>query len=180
MRNKQHNQNHSLNKIKTRRTPYKKKRDNESHKSSRNPKAFSPQRELYRIVPRLKSESAPQYTAFLVYCESKSISETARELSVKVGQDEGKMSAVFNQFKATPTKRTLERWSKKFRWVERKDRQLAYFNKELAILMKERERAKQKTFIESLFETTAKFNLEHKDGRRFNGRNFTKNKEVGI
>lgn len=44
MTNKQHNQNHSLNKIKTRRRAYKKKNKKDSQRASANPNTISPQK----------------------------------------------------------------------------------------------------------------------------------------
>lgn len=94
--------------------------------------------DLCQLVPKLSEESNIQYAAFLVYCESTSLKEVWRKLSVEVSQNGDKMGAVFGVFQAVPAKRTLERWSSQFRWKKRKDEQISYFIKEMAQEVRER------------------------------------------
>ena len=94
--------------------------------------------DLCQLVPKLSEESNIQYAAFLLYCESKSLKEVWRKLSVEVSQNGDKMGAVFGVFQAVPAKRTLERWSSQFHWKKRKDEQVSYFIEEMAQEIRER------------------------------------------
>ena len=69
--------------------------------------------DLCSLVPKLPEETNLQYAVFLLYCESNSLKELWRKVSVQVSQNDTKMSTVFGHFQAAPAKRTLERWSSK-------------------------------------------------------------------
>ncbi len=126
------------------------------------------------FVTKLENESNLQYAVFLLYCESKSITDLTRQLAVEVGHNEGRMSTVLRHFKANLSKRTLERWSSKYFWVKRKDEQVRIFSRDLVKIIQEDEQKKAEEFIRALSSVNR---LIPEDGRRFNGRNFKKNKE---
>jgi len=65
--------------------------------------------DLCSLVPKIPEESNIQYAAFLFYCESKSLKDVWRKLSVKVRQNGDKIGVVFRVSQAVPAKRTLER-----------------------------------------------------------------------
>src|SRR3989344_9242948 len=73
---------------------------------------------------KMPKESEQQYTAWLLYCEAGSLQKTLR-LWERVGQNLGESWAVLaDRLGKKPSDTTLETWSKKFRWVERKDLKL--------------------------------------------------------
>ena len=72
----------------------------------------------------MPKETEQQYTAWLLYCEAGSLQKTLR-LWERVGQSVGEMGAEFAvRLGKKPSDTTIERWSKQFRWVERKDLKL--------------------------------------------------------
>jgi len=73
---------------------------------------------------KMPKETEQQYTAWLLYCEAGSLQKTLR-LWERVGQSVGEMGAEFAvRLGKKPSDTTIERWSKQFRWVERKDLKL--------------------------------------------------------
>lgn len=73
---------------------------------------------------KMPKETEQQYTAWLLYCEAGSLLKTLR-LWDRVGQSVGEMGAEFAvRLGKKPSDTTIERWSKQFRWVERKDLKL--------------------------------------------------------
>src|SRR3989344_3221361 len=73
---------------------------------------------------KMPKETEQQYTAWLFYCEAGSLQKTLR-LWERVGQSVGEMGAEFAvRLGKKPSDTTIERWSKQFRWVERKDLKL--------------------------------------------------------
>lgn len=73
----------------------------------------------------MPKETEQQYTAWLLYCEAGSLLKTLR-LWDKVGQSVGEMGVEFGgRLGKKPSDTTIERWSKQYRWVERKDLKLA-------------------------------------------------------
>lgn len=76
---------------------------------------------------KMPAETEQQYTAWLLYCESGSLDKLHRlweglhqgftETSPEIAGLRGRLGTV-------PTRRTLADWSKKYRWVERKDLKL--------------------------------------------------------
>ena len=107
--------------------------------------------DLCQLVPKLSEESNIQYAAFLLYCESKSLKEVWRKLSVEVSQNGDKMGTVFGVFQAVPAKRTLERWSSQFHWKKRKDEQVSYFIAEMAQEVRERNREDSQALAKAIF-----------------------------
>lgn len=136
--------------------------------------------DLCPLVPKLSEESNIQYAAFLLYCESKSLKEVWRKLSVKVSQNGDKMGAVFGGFQAVPAKRTLERWSSQFHWRKRKDEQVSYFIAEMAQEVRERKTEESHVVARAIFNVYR--NVEPIEDRRKHNRfpeRFTR-KKAGI
>ena len=79
---------------------------------------------LTLTTSKMPKETEQQYTAWLLYCEAGSLQKTLR-LWERVGQSVGEMGAEFAvRLGKKPSDTTIERWSKQFRWVERKDLKL--------------------------------------------------------
>jgi hypothetical protein len=73
---------------------------------------------------KMPGETEQQYTAWLLYCEVGSLKKTL-SLWEKLGQNLGESWAEFaGRLGKKPSDTTLETWSKKYRWVERKDLKL--------------------------------------------------------
>lgn len=135
---------------------------------------------LCQLVPKLPEESNIQYAAFLLYCESKSLKEVWRKLSVGVSQNGDKMGTVFGVSQAVPAKRTLERWSSQFHWKKRKDEQVSYFVKEMAQEIRERKTEDSRVLAKAIY--TVFRNAEPiEDRRKYNRFNkpFIREKNVG-
>ena len=120
--------------------------------------------DLCQLVPKLSEESNIQYAAFLLYCESKSIKEVWRKLSVEVSQNGDKLGAVFGVSQAVPAKRTLERWSSQFHWKKRKDEQVSYFIEEMAQEVRERKTEESHAVARAIFNVFR--NMEPIEDRR--------------
>ncbi|OGI36003.1 MAG: hypothetical protein A2259_01615 [Candidatus Moranbacteria bacterium RIFOXYA2_FULL_43_15] len=89
----------------------------------------------------MPKETEQQYTAWLLYCEAGSIQKTLR-LWDRVGQSLGETWVEFvDRIGKKPSDTTIESWSKKFRWVERKDLKLT---EDLEGLRKKAQEIKQK------------------------------------
>ncbi len=123
--------------------------------------------DLCSLVPKLPEETNLQYAVFLLYCESDSLKELWRKVSVQVSQDGDKMSTVFGHFQATPAKRTLERWSSKFHWRKRKDKQTSYIVEVLSQEFRERHTEESQTFARALFDVVRKIEPPE-DRRKYN------------
>ncbi len=73
---------------------------------------------------KMPKETEQQYAAWLLYCEAGSLRK-ALEAWDKLGQDWGETGAVFAaRLGKKPVETTIETWSKKFRWVERRELKL--------------------------------------------------------
>ncbi|MFA5169076.1 MAG: hypothetical protein WC530_11170 [Candidatus Omnitrophota bacterium] len=74
---------------------------------------------------KMPKETEQQYTAWLLYCEAGSL-QKALGIWDKVGQSVGEMGVEFaERLGKKPSDTTLERWSKQFHWVERREIKLA-------------------------------------------------------
>ncbi len=72
----------------------------------------------------IKDETQQQYTAWLLYCEAGSLRK-ALDLWDVVGQKLGESWAEFAlRLGKKPSDTTIEKWSKKYRWVERRELKL--------------------------------------------------------
>lgn len=90
---------------------------------------------------KMPKETEQQYTAWLLYCEAGSIQKTLR-LWDRVGQSLGESWVEFaDRLGKKPSDTTIEKWSKNFRWVERKDLKLT---EDLESLHKKAQEIKQK------------------------------------
>lgn len=70
---------------------------------------------------KLPKETEQQYTAWLLYCEAGSLRKTL-EVWSKVGQLWGEIGADFAlKLGKKPGETTIENWSKKYHWVERRE-----------------------------------------------------------
>lgn len=70
---------------------------------------------------KMSKETEQQYTAWLLYCEAGSLRKTLDAWN-RVGQSVGEMGVEFAQrLGKKPSDTTLERWSKQFRWIERRE-----------------------------------------------------------
>ena len=123
--------------------------------------------ELCSLVPKLPEETNLQNAVFLLYCESKSLQELWRKVSVQVSQDRDKIGTVFGHFQAVPAKRTLERWSSKFHWEKRKDKQVGYFVKEMSQQFRERHTEDSRAFARIIFDVARKIEPPE-DRRKYN------------
>lgn len=136
--------------------------------------------DLCPLVPKLPEESNIQYAAFLLYCESKSLKEVWRKMSVKASQNGDKMGAVFRVSQAVPAKRTLERWSSQFHWKKRKDEQVSFFVKKMAQEIRERKTEGSRVLAKAIY--TVFRNAESiEDRRKYNRfhKPFIRRKNVG-
>lgn len=136
-----------------------------------------------KTVPQLKNESPKQYLAFLLYCETKSIDKLWRDMAAKGHQNGDKIETVFGTSEAIPAKRTLERWSSKFQWKKRKEKQTAYFVKNFNAELRERRLEHNVELAREVVEVLPKVvgQIKYEDKRRYNGNveNFKKGKNVG-
>jgi len=74
---------------------------------------------------KMPKETESQYTAFLLYCEVGSVSKLIQAWQQICRNPVGELSVVFgNKLGDLPSERTIERWSVKYRWVERADLKL--------------------------------------------------------
>ncbi len=74
---------------------------------------------------KMQEETEQQYTAWLLYCEIGSIEKLLQTWD-KVGQSLDESWMVFGEkLKQKPSHTTLGNWSKKYRWVERRELKLA-------------------------------------------------------
>jgi hypothetical protein len=90
---------------------------------------------------KMPGETEQQYTAWLLYCEAGSLRKT-EGLWNRVGQSLGEAGVEFaDRLGKKPSDTTLETWSKKYRWVERKDLKLT---EDLEGLRKKAQEIKQK------------------------------------
>lgn len=73
---------------------------------------------------KMPKETEQQYTAWLLYCEVGSLRKTLDAWD-RLGQNRGEIGVLFaERLGKRPAESTIETWSKKFRWVERKDLKL--------------------------------------------------------
>jgi hypothetical protein len=90
---------------------------------------------------KMPKETEQQYTAWLLYCEIGSLRKTLDAWN-RLGQNRGEIGAVFSErLGKRPVESTIESWSKKYRWVERKDIKLT---EEIEGLRKKAQEIKQK------------------------------------
>ncbi len=71
---------------------------------------------------KIPEETEQQYTAWLLYCETGSIPKMMRaweQLRLRDGEMTGCLGQPTQLLKPLPTMRNVERWSSKYRWVER-------------------------------------------------------------
>lgn len=93
---------------------------------------------------KMPKETEQQYTAWLLYCESGSLDKLHRMwdgLHRGFTDASPEMAGVKERLGAPPTRRTLADWSKKYRWVERKDLKLV---EDLEGIRKKSQEIKQK------------------------------------
>lgn len=77
---------------------------------------------------KMPGETEQQYTAWILYCEAGSISKTIKAWE-QLRRGDGDTTGIFGdkvkQLGFLPAERSIEKWSSKFRWVERKDLKLS-------------------------------------------------------
>ncbi len=74
---------------------------------------------------KMPKETEQQYAAWLLYCEAGSLRKTL-EAWERLGQDRGEIGADFaKRLGKKPVESTIELWSSKFRWVDRREIKLA-------------------------------------------------------
>lgn len=77
--------------------------------------------QINSTTSKMPKETEQQYTAWLLYCEAGSLVKTLI-LWGNVGQSVGEMGVEFaERLGKKPSDTTLERWSKKYHWVERRE-----------------------------------------------------------
>ena len=121
MKNKQHNQNQLFNKnLLTRGKAYKEKGKKNSQGTSVNTKVVFTPKAFEEVVLMLPGESQRQYETLRLYCQEDSLVQLSKNFeSLLKG---GNCPRVILNNRGKPASlRTLERWSKKFDWIERKD-----------------------------------------------------------
>jgi|GEM_PF-4766332 len=123
--------------------------------------------DLCALVPKLPEETDLQYAALLLYCESKNLKELWRKMSVGIHQNRAKIGTVFGHFQAVPAKRTLERWSSKFHWRKRRDKQIGYFIHEESQYFRQRHTEESRAFAKALYEAVRKIEPPE-DRRKYN------------
>lgn len=75
----------------------------------------------------MPSETEQQYTAWLLYCETGSVQRMMRvweHVRSGIGDATGILGERFKSITALPSRRNIEKWSTKYRWVERRDLKL--------------------------------------------------------
>src|SRR5579864_1409856 len=73
---------------------------------------------------KMPGETEQQYTAWLLYCEAGSFRKTLDAWN-RVGQLWGEIGVDFStRLGDKPVETTIENWSKKYHWVERKELKL--------------------------------------------------------
>ena len=76
------------------------------------------------VVPQLPEESQRNYKTLRLYCQEDSLVKLSNKLTNLL--QEGKCpKKVLNKKGKFPSERTLDRWCKKFDWVQRKDKWVA-------------------------------------------------------
>lgn len=119
MKDKQHNQNQLLNKnLLTRGRTGKKKDKMDSQRTPVNPEAIFTPKAFEEVVPKLLHEAQRQYEALRLYCQEDSLIKARQRLNK---DDNTLPRELFDSKGNLPSLRTLERWSKRYYWVERKD-----------------------------------------------------------
>ena len=96
------------------------------------------------ITSKMKDETEQEYVAWLLYCESGSIAKLLRVWSGfwgDIGEASPELAGLRGRLKDPPALKTLERWSKKHRWVERCNLKLA---EDLESIRKKTQDIKQK------------------------------------
>ena len=81
--------------------------------------------EAKTTTSKMPKETEQQYAAWLLYCEAGSLRKTL-DLWDRVGQSVGEMGVEFaHRLGQKPSDTSLERWSKQYHWVERREIKLA-------------------------------------------------------
>lgn len=76
-------------------------------------------RPLEQVVKKLKNESQGQYEVFKLYCEANSLVALRAKLdTVPINEQ----APLLTRRGGLPYRRTLDRWSRRFRWVKRKEK----------------------------------------------------------
>lgn len=78
------------------------------------PKSFA------EVVPRLPGESQRKYETLKLYCQEDSLVKLSKKLDSLLKGGNCPKPILGNKGRP-PSLRTLERWSKKFEWIERKE-----------------------------------------------------------
>jgi len=77
------------------------------------------------ITSKMPKEKERQYVAFLLYCETSSLTRLMQTWQGILRGSVGEVSGIFkDKLGRLPSERTLERWSSQYRWVERADLKL--------------------------------------------------------
>ena len=90
----------------------------------------------------MPKENERQYVAFLLYCETNSLTRLMQTWQGILRGSVGEVSGIFkDKLGRLPSERTLERWSSQYRWVERADLKLS---EDVEILKKKTSQIRQK------------------------------------
>lgn len=76
---------------------------------------------------KMPGETEQQYTAWLLYCEAGSIPRLIRaweQVRYDIGDSSGIWGEKLNKLGPLPAQRNIEKWSSKYRWVQRRDLKL--------------------------------------------------------
>lgn len=94
------------------------------------------------ITSKMPKEKERQYVAFLLYCETNSLTRLMQTWQGILRGSVGEVSGIFkDKLGKLPSERTLERWSSQYRWVERADLKLS---EDVEILKKKTSQIRQK------------------------------------
>lgn len=94
------------------------------------------------ITSKMPKEKERQYVAFLLYCETNSLTRLMQTWQGILRGSVGEVSGIFkDKLGRLPSERTLERWSSQYRWVERADLKLS---EDVEILKKKTSQIRQK------------------------------------
>lgn len=75
----------------------------------------------------MPGETEQQYTAWLLYCEAGSVTRMMRaweKIRSGIGDATGILGEKFKEITALPSRRNVEKWSTRYRWIERRDLKL--------------------------------------------------------
>jgi len=88
------------------------------------------------VIPQLSGESQRNYKTLRLYCQEDSLVRLRNKLALLL-QERKCPKEILNKKGKAPSRRTLDRWCKKFNWVQRKNSWLTEESKKVTSWIKE-------------------------------------------